>query len=99
MNNGLGTMAMGQTCLGEGKGLFETSSRRGGHGAGTWEKVRGTWEKKVLRKHKTKKTRLHPWPPHPENPLPMRAAAEVRSLSVAPTLAWRKLSDQVKVTM
>ena len=26
---GLGTMAMGQTCLGEGKGLFETSSRRG----------------------------------------------------------------------
>ena len=29
MNNGLGTMAMGQTCLGEGKGLFETSSRRG----------------------------------------------------------------------
>ena len=99
MNNGLGTMAMGQKCLGEGKGLFETSSRRGGHGAGTWEKVRGTWEKKVLRKHKTKKTRLHPWPPHPENPLPMRAAAEVRSLSVAPTLAWRKLSDQVKVTM
>ena len=99
MNNGLGTMAMGQMCLGEGKGLFETSSRRGGHGAGTWEKVRGTWEKKVLRKHKTKKTRLHPWPPHPENPLPMRAAAEVRSLSVAPTLAWRKLSDQVKVTM
>ena len=71
----------------------------GGSGAGPWENVRGTWKEKVLRKHKTKRTRLHPWPPHPENPLPVRAVPEVRSLSGAPTLAWRKLSDQVKDMM
>ena len=65
-----GTNGHGTDVLGGREGLFETSSRRGGSGAGPWEKVRGTWKEKVLRKHKTKRTRLHPWPPHPENPLP-----------------------------